>query len=281
LTGAVLTALDHIIYRARNIVVPPDFIPTLRNLRFRKALHTLDEVVYGLITSRRKSGQLGEDLLGMLLNARDEESGLPMTDLQVRDEVLTMLIAGHETVASALTWTWYLLAGQADARESLRNEVTRVVGSRLPVSADLPDLVFTGQIFSEALRLYPPAWVISRKAIEADDLLGYSVPVGALMIISPYVIHRLPNFWEDPESFRPARFSRDNEAKQNRFSYLPFGAGPRLCIGSNFATIEALLIMTMITQRFWLEQVSPAKVRMDALVTLRPRDGMPMLLHAY
>lgn len=281
LTGAVLTALDHIMYRARNMLVPPDFVPTPRNLRFRRAVRTLDEAVYGLIAERRHCGQPGEDLLGMLLQARDEETGQPMSDLQVRDEILTMLIAGHETVASALTWAIYLLAGHTAARAVLRAEVERVLAGREPGFQDLGSLAYTGQVFSEALRLYPPAWVITRKAQEADELGGYGIPSGALVIMSPYVLHRRPDFWEDPLEFLPERFLIEREAHQHRFAYIPFGAGPRICIGSSFATIEATLILAMITQRFWLDLVPGAPIQMDALVTLRPHGGLPMRIGRY
>jgi cytochrome P450 len=278
LTGAVLTALDHIVFRARNVIVPPDFVPTPRNLRFKQALRTLDLAVYSLIAERRKYGQPGDDLLGMLLQARDEETGEPMSDQQVRDEVLTMLIAGHETVASALTWTWYLLAGHPSAWERLRDEVINTLGDHQPSSSDLPALSYTAQVFSEALRLYPPAWVITRRALEEDELLGYSVPAGALVILSPYVVHRRADFWENPLVFQPERFAAVLESKQHRFAYIPFGGGPRLCIGNQFAAVEAHLIIAMISQRYRLELVSPAQVEVDALVTLRPRYGMSMQL---
>jgi cytochrome P450 len=285
LTGAVLTALDHIIYRARNIVVPPDYIPTPRNLRFRRALRSLDEAVYKIIADRRKGGSAEssekDDLLNVLLNARDEETGEPMSDRQVRDEVMTMLIAGHETVASALTWTWFLLSGHPGEQECLRQEVVSVLGGRAPAADDLLALPYSAQVFSEALRLYPPAWVISRRAVEEDELLGYPVAAGTLIIISPYVIHRRPDFWEDASMFIPARFSNEKENKRHRFAYIPFGGGPRLCIGSNFAAVEAQLIMTMITQHYRLELAPQAKVKIDALVTLRPHYGMPMRLLPY
>lgn len=276
LTAAVLTALDHIIYKARNLIVPPNSIPTPRNLRFRRALKTLNEAVYALISERLAHGQPGDDLLGMLLQARDEETGEPMNEVQLRDEIITMLIAGHETVASALTWTWYLLANHPVEFDCLRGEVTRVLGNRLPTSADLPALTHTAQVFSEALRLYPPAWVITRQAVEEDDLLGYPVPAGALVILSPYVVHRLPEYWEDPDVFQPGRFSPEREGKRHRFAYIPFGGGPRLCIGSGFAAVEAHLIMAQIVQQFRLELPPGEQVQMDALVTLRPRSGMPM-----
>lgn len=278
LTDAVITALDHIIHRARNVIVPPDFLPTPRNLRFQRALRTLDQAVYRLISDRRQSGDLGEDLLGMLLQARDEETGQPMSDVQVRDEVLTMLIAGHETVASALTWTWYLLAQNPAARSRLREEISTVLGDRLPTSADLSSLPYTAQVFSEALRLYPPAWLITRRAVEADEIMGYAVPAGALMIMSPYAVHRHPGYWDDPLAFHPERFSPENETGRHRYSYIPFGGGPRLCIGSHFAAIEAHLIIAMVTRRFYLDLDPAANVQVDALVTLRPRAGMPMVL---
>jgi cytochrome P450 len=284
LTGAVLTALDHIIYRARNIIVPPDYVPTPRNLRFRSALRTLNEAVYALIAERRAAAAGAEepnDLLGVLLKARDEETGEPMSDEHVRDEVMTMLIAGHETVASALTWAWYLLSMHQDEQACLRDEVVRVLGSRLPTAEDLPALGQTARVFSESLRLYPPAWVISRRAVEDDEVLGYPIPAGALVIISPYVIHRRPEFWEDAEKFIPSRFSPENEGNRHRFAYIPFGAGPRLCIGSNFAAVEAQLILAVIAQNFRLELDPGARVKVDALVTLRPHYGMPMRLHPY
>jgi cytochrome P450 len=281
LTGAVLLALDHIIYQARNVIVAPDFIPTPRNLRFKRSLKVLNQAVHAIIAERRRSGEMGDDLLGMLLQARDDETGQPMSDVQVRDEILTMLIAGHETVASALTWTWYLLALHSQARDALRQEVVSVLHGRLPAAGDLASLAYTAQVFSEALRLYPPAWVITRRAVEEDEIMGYAVPVGALVIISPYAVHRHPQFWDDPELFQPSRFAPEGEAKRNRYAYIPFGAGPRLCIGSGFAAVEAHLIMAMIAQRFWLELPPGERVSMDALVTLRPRHGLSMRLHSY
>lgn len=276
LTGAVLTALDHIVYRARNVIVPPGWVPIPRNLRFRRALKVLDEAVYEMITERRGSGQAGDDLLGMLLLAKDEETGQPMEDVQVRDEIMTMLIAGHETVASALTWTWYLLAQNPGEWERLYREVSGVLGGCEPESGDLAALPYTGQVFSEALRLYPPAWVISRRAVEDDTLLGYPVPAGALVIISPYVVHRREDFWVNPDAFLPDRFDSQLETQRHRFAYIPFGGGPRLCIGSHFAAVEAQLILAMVTQACRLELLPETPVQVDALVTLRPKRGLPM-----
>lgn len=275
LTRATLTALDTIIYRARNVFSPPAFIPTPRNLKFHRALKALNHAVAEMVTSRRNTGQPGDDLLGMFLQARDEETGASMSDQQVRDEVMTMLIAGHETVASALTWTWYLLSCHPEEGIRAHDEVNRVLGKRPPRVSDLERLPSVGRIFSEALRLYPPAWVISRKAREEDEILGFSIPKNALVVISPYVVHRQAEFWPEPEQFRPGRFL---SGPTHRFAYIPFGAGPRLCIGYQFATLEAQLIIARVLQRYALESVHPQAIRMDALVTLRPHGGLPMRL---
>jgi len=280
LTGAVLTCLDHIIFRARNPLALPAWLPTARNQRFQRALRTLDEVIYHLIHLRQSAGSPGEDLLGMLLQARDEETGDPMPDRQLRDEVITLLIAGHETVASALTWSWVLLSLNPSVRLQMRAEVENTLQGRLPTTADLPNLSFTGQVFSEALRLYPPAWLITRQAVDSDEIGGFRIPPRALIILSPYTIHRNPSYWENPEGFVPQRFEEHGEgaAMRPRYAYIPFGGGPRLCIGSQFAQIEGQLILAMVTQRFRLDLLPGRVVKADALVTLRPRGGCPMRL---
>ncbi len=275
LTQAVLTTLDHIVYKARQRLVPPEWVPTPRNLRFNRSLQTLDRTVYALIDQRRQSAQPGDDLLGRFMQARDEESGQPMSDRMLRDEVLTMLVAGHETVASALTWTWMLLAQHPQERSLAVEEVRRVLGERLPTTADLARMPRLGHILAEALRLYPPAWIITRKAIQADQVLGYSIPRGALVIISPYVVQRQAAYWPDPLTFRPERFTQE---PAHRHAYLPFGAGPRLCIGNSFALIEAQLILCQVLQHFTLDLVGPPPP-VESLVTLRPRGGLPMRLY--
>lgn len=281
LTQAVLTTLDHIVYQAQNPIRLPEIFLTPRTMRFRAALSMLDMAVYEMIAERREHADPGEDMLGMLLKARDEESGQRMSDQQVRDEVITLLIAGHETVASALTWSWYLLAQHPHVWENMRAEIRRVLGGRLPTTSDLPNLLYTGQVFSEALRLYPPAWLITRKAVEADVIDGYAIPAGSLMIISPYVIHRHAAYWNEPLKFAPERFRPEAEKSRPRYAYIPFGGGPRLCIGAQFAQIEAVLLMAMVTQRYRLELPEGSRVKVDALVTLRPHGGLAMrVLHA-
>lgn len=277
ITRAVMTALDHLVQQMQNPFSPPDWIPTARNCSFRKALTLLDRAVYSLIDERKRSGDTGDDMLGVLLNGRDVETGEPMTRSQVRDEVLTLLIAGHETVASALTWTWLLLDQNPTVKEQLIDHVSNTLHGKVPVSADLGALEPVGRAFSEALRLYPPAWLITRKAIADDVILGYAIPSGTLVIISPYTIHRHAAFWSAPERFDPSRFEPGAENARPRYAYIPFGGGPRLCIGSGFAQVEAVLIMTMVLQRFDLALAPGYAPVIDALVTLRPHGGLPMI----
>lgn len=279
LTQAILTALDHIVYRASNFLALPERIPTPRNRRFRAALNTLDAAVRELIDARRNPGSATDaqpaDLLSALLNTIDADTGQQLDDRAIRDEVLTLLIAGHETTASALTWAWHLLATHPDAQEMLRREIAQVIGARAPQYADLPRLTYCRQVIEETLRLYPPAWLITRRAIEADELDGHPIPAGAIIIISPYTIHRHPAYWIDPDQFRPERFASERgDHPWPRSAYIPFGAGPRLCIGQNFGMVEAMLILAAIAQQIRFEPApgQPADaVKIEPLVTLRPR----------
>lgn len=276
LTHAVLTALDHIVYKASNFLALPEAVPTPRNLRFRGALRTLDRAVYGLIAQRRQQSQPPDDLLSMLLAARDEQTGAAMTDQQVRDEVLTILIAGHETVASALTWCWYLLALHPESQARLAEEAHSLPDLLADGSLSPLHLPYTQQVFEEALRLYPPAWLITRRATGPDRLGKYEIPAGSLLIISPYVMHRHPHFWSNADSFDPARFESGARKNLHKFAYIPFGGGPRLCIGDRFALYEAQCILALIARRFRLELPSGSQVEMAPLVTLRPRHGLPL-----
>lgn len=273
LTNAVMTTLDYIVFRVKTLTLIPVSLPLPRNQSFKKALKTLEDAVDRIIQRRRKEGKLGEDLLGIFLQAKDAENGKGMSDRQIRDEVMTMLIAGHETVASALTWTWYLLATHPKIEKRLFEEAHGVLRGNPPAVRDLENLPYTSQVFTEALRLYPPAWLITRKAIDDDNILGYFIPAGSILVISPYVIHRLNEYWESPTAFIPERFEQDPNGNSHRFTFIPFGAGPRLCIGNQFATIEARLILSTIIQvlRFQPPDQPP---EVEALVTLRPRQGM-------
>jgi cytochrome P450 len=276
LTGAVLEALDHIIGRARNPLSLPDWFPSGKNLRFRRALRTLDAVIGDMIRQRRSLPEMPADLLTTLLTTRDE-NGRGLDERQVRDEVITLLIAGHETVASALTWTWYLLSMHPEMCALMEKEVSLVLDGRMPQPADLPRLEITRRIFMEALRLYPPAWLITRSAIAEDEILGFHIPAGALIILSPYTLHRHAQFWQQPEDFNPDRFISEN---QTRYSYIPFGGGPHLCIGNNFAMIEAQLILAISAQRFRFNLQPGSPVEAEPLVTLRPKYGLPVQVEA-
>lgn len=278
LTRAVITCLDHIMYGARHVSLP-DSIPTPRNLRFKRALAELDRAVYDIIEGRRGSPPRG-DLLDLLMSHLDEPGENAMTLQQVRDEIITLLIAGHETVASALTWAGYLVATHPVVEARLRSELDEALGGRLPTLDDLPKLSYTRMVFDEALRMYPPAWLITRKAIEADEVPGGIIPAGALVIIGTSAIHHHPAYWPEPDTFDPQRFNPEKSAGRPRYTYIPFGGGPRLCIGNHFALMEAPLILAGIFQRYRLELIPGHKVEPDPLVTIRPRGGLPVRLRS-
>ena len=276
LAQATLVVLDHIVGRARTFGMVPQWLPTPGNLRYRKALAVLEDAVNTTIAQRRRDPGNTADLLAMLMSARDAETGQGMTDRQLRDEMMTLLIAGHETVASALAWTWYLLATDPAAEAKLHAELAAVLGGRTPQVDDLPDLRYTQAVFEEALRLYPPAWIITRKALADDVIGGCRVPANALVVASPYVTQRQAAFWPDPEAFDPDRFSEARVAGRPRFAYYPFGGGPRLCIGDQFALTEAKLIIAMVAQRCRLTPVPGHPIAVEPGVTLRPKHGLLM-----
>jgi cytochrome P450 len=254
------------------------FLPTPENLRFRAAVRTLDRVVRDMIGQRRREGIDKGDLLSMLLAARDEQSGEAMDDTQVRDEVMTLMLAGHETTANALAWTWYLLACNPDAEARLHTELREVLGERPPSIEDLPRLAYTRMVIEESMRLYPPAWGISRTPLEDDEIGGYLIRKGSIVMLSQYLTHRHPAMWKDPERFDPLRFSPDRTEDPPRFAYFPFGGGPRLCIGNIFALAEAQLVLAAVAQRYRLRLVPGHPVELQPLVTLRPRYGIRVTL---
>jgi len=257
----------------------PERIPTPRNRRFLVARRKLDEAVYRLIAGRRRSGEDTGDLLSMLLAARDEETGEGMSDRQLRDEVVTILIAGYETTADALAWTWYLLGTHPEAGARLHAELAAVLAGRVPAVEDLPQLPYTRMVLQEAMRLYPPAWGLLRQAREDDEIRGYRIPARARIVISQYVVHRHPGFWEEPEQFDPERFAPGRAASRPPFAYFPFGGGQRMCIGNNFAMMEAQLILATVAQRYRLDLVPGHPVEPEPLITLRPRHGVLVTLH--
>jgi cytochrome P450 len=252
--------------------------PTPRNRRFQAARAVLRGAVEYAIRQRREQAAGGHDLLSMLMEARDEDTGESMTDEQLRVEVTTFLLAGQETTSLALTWTFYLLSQHPAVRERLEAELDAVLGGRPPVYEDLPNLPFTRQVIDESMRIYPPAWGFSRQALADDELGGYRLPRGWLAFLMPYVLHRVPAYWPDPDRFDPDRFTPARIAERPKFAYLPFGAGPRQCIGNQFALLESHLSVATLTQHYRLRLVPGHPVEPWPLITLRPRFGMPMTI---
>jgi cytochrome P450 len=248
--------------------------------RLRDALLTIDDVVGGIVAERRsrpESLRDPDDLLGLLLTARDE-GGRTMSDEQVRDELLTFMIAGSETLATGLTWMWHLLAASPPARERLYAEVDEVVGGGTPTGEDADRLPWTTAAFYEALRLRPPVWLFDRRALGEDEIGGHRIPAGSTLLVPAFLVHRDPAVWSEPDRFLPERFLPENSRGRPRGSYLPFGAGRRVCIGAGFATVEAALITAMIAQRFRFDNISGRPAEPETTVILRPRDGLPMTL---
>jgi cytochrome P450 len=256
----------------------PSWVPTPANVRARRAIRRLDGVVYRMIAVRRQRGEDRGDLLSILLQARDADDGTRMTDRQVRDEVMTLFMAGHETTAVALSWTWYLLAQHPEVEARLIEELRAVLGGRAPTAADLPRLPYTEMVVTESMRLYPPAYALGRQAASATEVAGHPLRAGVIVILPTYVVQRDPRWFEEPEAFRPARWEDDGGRRLPRYAYFPFGGGPRLCIGNGFAMMEACLLLAAIAQRFRLALVPGQRVTPTPYVTLRPEPGLRMRL---
>jgi cytochrome P450 len=250
--------------------------PFPQTIQFHRSLKRLDRTVYGIIEERRKSGEDRGDLLSMLLMAVDEEGdGGKMNNQQLRDEAMTLFLAGHETTANALAWTWYLLSLNPDAANAMHRELDMMLGNRLPTPADYARLPYTEMVVAESMRMFPPAWAVSRLAIE-DAMIGeWLVPRGAVVVAAQAVTHRDPRWFPDPDRFEPLRFTADAKAARPKLAYFPFGAGPRICIGEGFAWMEAVLIVATIAQRWRMELVS-RDVTAQASITLRPKSGVWM-----
>lgn len=262
-----------------NPVTLPLWVPTPGNRRFRAAMATLHAVADGVVEERRRQGTAGEDLLGLMLEAQAED-GARMTDAQLRDESLTLMLAGHETTAVTLTFCLLLLSRHPDVEAELRRELEAVLGRRAPAVEDLPALPFTEQVVKEAMRLYPPVWGMSRATAEADRIGGFHIPARAMVAWSQWALHRDARFFPEPEAFRPQRWAQGLERTLPRFAYFPFGGGPRLCIGAGFAMMEARLLLATLLQRFRFEAAPGPGPELMPSITLRPRHGLPMTLRA-
>jgi len=257
-----------------------DRLPLPSNRRFARARERLDSTILRLIDEHRRSGDRG-DLLSMLIDSRDDTvDGGAMTDVQLRDEALTIFLAGHETVANALTWTWYLLSRHADAAARLHAEVDEVARTERAGPGAFDRLPYTRAVLAESMRLFPPAWVIGREPRRDVEIGGFAIPAGTIVMMSPWVLHRDPRFWDEPTAFRPERWLDGDRASVERRAYLPFGAGPRKCIGEGFAWMEGVLVLASLARRWTARLVDGHPSDTRPLITLRPRYGMRMALEA-
>ena len=256
-----------------------DYLPLPGNKRGIEALNRLDSVIYGLIDERRRDTGPKDDLLSMLLEARDEEGdGKGMSDRQVRDEAITLFLAGQETMANSLTWTWYLLSQNPGAEKKLHEEIDSVLGGRFPSVDDLGKLHYTHGVFKEALRLYPAAWTLARRAIEDYQVGGFIVPGGADIYMSQFVVHRDGRFYPEPLKYEPDRWRSEEDSHLPKFAYFPFGGGTRRCIGESFAWMEGVLLIAAIASRWKMSLAPGQRVAPDPLITIRPKYGMKMIV---
>lgn len=256
-----------------------DNLPLPANKRFFNAKNKLDSIIYGLIEERRANPGEKMDLLSMLLEAQDEEGdGQGMSNEQVRDEAMTLFLAGQESTANSLVWTWYLISGHPEVEKIIHREIDSVLNGRLPTLDDLGKLSYTQNVFKEALRLYPPAWALARHVKEDYEVGGYTIPAGADIFISQYVVHRDPRLYREPERFIPERWESDETKNLPRFAYFPFGGGTRRCIGEPFAWMEGVIIIATIASNWKMRLVPHQKVEPEPLITIRPKNGMKMIL---
>jgi enediyne biosynthesis protein E7 len=249
-----------------------------RDLQFAYKFRSLTKLVAQLLARRREMPEEHFDYVAMLMQARDKETGEPMAERQLIDEVMTLIVAGHETTASGLNWTWYLLSQNPEAEARLHAEIDAAPDIAAPDLAQMETLIYTQQVVNEALRLYPPGWLLSRRTIEADVLGGFPVPAGTNVLLPLYLVHRHPQFWSDPEAFAPERFAPEHEAQRPRFAYMPFAAGPRHCIGETFALYEMLMHLYKVSRHYRLRYVPDQPLELEAQINLRTRHPLHMRL---
>jgi cytochrome P450 len=277
--GRTITMLLDFSSDFRRLIFTPKWLPTPRNIQTALAIRRLNKIVYRMIAQRRAAGGDAGDLLSMLLAARDDD-GSRMDARQLRDETLTLFLAGYETTANLLAWTWWLLATHPEVESKLHQELDATLGGRVPTMDDLARLRYTGQIVTESLRLYPPAWGMARLAIEDHEIAGFPVPAGTGVAIAQWVVQRDPRWYDAPDEFRPERWEGDLQKRLPRFAYFPFGGGPRQCIGNMFALMEATLVLATVGQRFRLKMMPGCVIEPMASITLRPKSGVPVRLQA-
>jgi cytochrome P450 len=278
---AAQSALGVLKKRVAALAPLPLWVPTGDNRRFNAAMRTLNQRIAAIVAQKRGAADdHGPSFLSMLMAARDGETGTAMTDRQLHEEILGMLQQGHDTVGECLAWTWYLLSLHPEIERKLHAEIAAVAGNRVPAVADLPRLPYTHMVLQEALRVYPPVWVIPRDAIADDEIAGHRIPRGSTILLSPYITHRHPEFWENPEAFDPERFLPGPSHDRPRHAYFPFGAGPRLCMGVDMAMMEMMLIVVMVVQRFRVHLVSCHREEPDCVLDMIPRHRVRATLHA-
>jgi cytochrome P450 len=277
--AALTVLMGKFLRQAGMALLLPSWVPLPTSRLLKRAVGRLDKVIYGIIEQRRASGQMSGDLLSVFLQAHDDE-GVGMTDRQLHDEIMTLFLAGHETTANVLSWTWFLLGENPEVEEKLFGELNRVLRGRVPTPADLQQLVFTDMVLRESMRLYPPVWVIGRRALAPFRLGEYELPGETNVLISQLILHRDARYFPEPLRFNPDRWSPSDPraASLPRFAYFPFGGGPRVCIGAGFAMMEAVLLLATIAQQFRIQIAPGQKVSMQPTVTLRPRHGIPVTL---
>jgi cytochrome P450 len=253
-------------------------LPLPSKKRYENAQAVLDQMVYGMIDQRRAAGGEQDDFLDVMLRLPTTEEGRGLSDEQVRDEVMTMFVAGHETIGSALAWTWYLIATHPEVERRLQEELAGVLQGRVPGGADFGRLPYTNMILLESMRLYPPVWLMARRPVRDYEIGGYTIPAGCYIHISQYLMHRDERYFAEPNRFDPDRWKPEEVAQRPRFSYFPFGGGSRKCIGESFALMEGVLVLATLAQQWNLQIVPGEPVAMEPLITLRPKGGIPMML---
>ncbi|MEM7101671.1 MAG: cytochrome P450 [Bacteroidota bacterium] len=276
----ILELQEYIIKHIRRPAAAAFAYVTGEHRRYMKKMAEFDASIYQIIEDRKKNPDGHNDLLSMLMAARDADTGEPMNNRQLRDEVITIYVAGHETSSNALSWTWYLLTKHPEVYQKVKQEVNEVLGDKRPDFETIMRLQYTRQVLDESMRFYPPAWATGREALGPDEILGHKFKKGDMFFMSIYELHRHPDYWENPDQFDPDRFSPDNRKGRPKFVYLPFGAGPRMCIGNNFAIMEIMLLMATMIRRYDYEILESHPVIPEPLVTLRPKHGVKLFVRS-
>ncbi len=273
---ALMTALDIMAKRVQGAIVFPEWVPTPNMIRLRMAIAQLDRIVHRLITQGRAAKQRGDDFLSVLIDATDSDTGSSLTDSELRDQLMTFMLAGHETTASSLAWSFYLLAQHPEIEAKVREEVQSVLGDREPTGEDLRRLTYTAMVFKETQRLYPPVWMLDRVPTRDVQFGEHHIPAGSFIFVSAYINHRLPAYWENPEAFMPERFSPEQAKQRPAYAYFPFGGGQRICIGNHFAEMEAVIILAMTLRKFHLSLIPGQSIEVTPKLTLRSKSGIHM-----